>query len=418
MNNQLDQHVFALSFAMFLAVQVGFAADPPRATRTQLGSARVTLSEPIVVALSAPGEKRWGFHQFPTLSRLPDGRLLVTYNATADADSAYGHPGPAFVSADDGRTWTAWTADDPLLTVSHSAISPVANGEFLCVPMSPSLSVAREKLTLPGPVAKYDAYGEVVQYRLSDLPPRVQEFVGRVPALRWLPQQRKWQREEIVWDTKDALVRCRKGEGVFCRPYIDNRLVQIGKRLYYPSYHLSYPLPDGTLPKHKESWCMVSDDNGRSWQRHGLIAHADQGDSMRAEPSLVETASGELACLLRSTDQRQRPLWITHSRDGGRTWEPARNLFPFGVMPQTLRLGNDVVVATFGRPGVQFAVAEDREARNWSPTLSIAAQSCGYTRLLALDQRSLLIAYSDFNWPMAEGKTGKAILVRRVEVDR
>jgi hypothetical protein len=163
---------------------------------------------------------------------------------------------------------------------------------------------------------------------------------------------------------------------------------------------------------------MVSDDNGRSWQRHGLIAHAKQGDSMRAEPSLTETASGELACLLRSTDQQQRPLWITHSRDNGKTWEPARKLFPFGVMPQTLRLGNDVLVATFGRPGVELAVAADREARNWSPTLTIAAQSCGYTRLLELDQRSFLIAYSDFRWPMAEGSVGKAILVRKVEIDR
>jgi hypothetical protein len=161
---------------------------------------------------------------------------------------------------------------------------------------------------------------------------------------------------------------------------------------------------------------MVSDDNGRSWQRHGLIAHAKDGDSIRAEPSLVEAPSGELACLLRSTDQRQRPLHITHSRDGGRTWEPTRELFPFGVMPQTLRLGNGVIVATFGRPGVHLALSEDPAARQWSRSLGIAANSCGYTRLLALDEHSFLIAYSDFHWPAANGKLARAILVRKVEV--
>jgi len=44
------------------------------------------------------------------------------------------------------------------------------------------------------------------------------------------------------------------------------------------------------------------------------------------------------------------------------------------------------------------------------------ADSCGYTGLLALDDRSLLIAYSHFKHKGADGKLRKAIVVRRVEV--
>jgi hypothetical protein len=251
LNRLLARFVLPVAWMLWAMESLGVAGEPVEKPMppVRVGKVTVTLAEPVVVAVSAAGEKRWGYHQFPTISRLPDGRLLVTYNASADADADYGHPGPAFVSADGGRTWQAWKPDDPLLAISHSPTSPVGNGEYLCVPMSPALSVTREKITLPMPVSKVNVYGEVLHYRLSDLAPRVREFVGRIPALRWHPKQQTWQREEIAWDTADALVRFRQKEGVFCRPYIDNRLVQIGKRLYYPSYHVSHVLPDGTLPR-------------------------------------------------------------------------------------------------------------------------------------------------------------------------
>src|SRR3990172_8783865 len=94
---------------------------PVRSER--VGSLRVTISEAIPVALSEPGEERWGVHQFPTLSALPDGRLLVTYNCTGDRDSEYGWPGPACVSGDGGLTWARADAGNPSLAISNSVIS-------------------------------------------------------------------------------------------------------------------------------------------------------------------------------------------------------------------------------------------------------------------------------------------------------
>lgn len=67
-----------------------------------LDEATLVLHDPVPVAVSEPGEKRWGFHQFPAISRLPGGRLLVTFNDRPDRDEAYGTPGPAYVSSDSG----------------------------------------------------------------------------------------------------------------------------------------------------------------------------------------------------------------------------------------------------------------------------------------------------------------------------
>lgn len=415
---------------LFLLATCGliFGADPlaSETNRVRLGNVTVTLSPPVLVALGAPGEQRWGHHQFPALSRLPDGRLWLTYNASDDRGDAYGHPGPAFVSTDQGRTWAKAQPEDPLLAVSHSVVSSVRDGEFICVPMSPGLGIVRERLQLPEPVARFNAYGEVLQFQLADCPPRVREFIGRIPALRWLPKERAWRRETTEWDTTDALVSSPKNDFVFSRPYLDNAVARLGDRLFYASYHLGHRLPDGSVPKNYSAWCMVSDDNGHQWRRHGLIAHDPTGNTMVGEPSLVVTGAGELTCLIRTTDHRQLPLLMTHSRDGGLTWEPTRELFPFGVMPQTLRLGNGVVAASFGRPGVQLAFAQDAAARTWSAMLpliagaasNVSAHSCGYTRMVPLDERSLLVAHSDFKWPDEQGRPRKAIVVRRVTADR
>jgi hypothetical protein len=43
--------------------------------------------------------------------------------------------GPAAVSHDEGRTWQVVDLDEKGLTIAHSPVAEVFDGEFLCVPM-------------------------------------------------------------------------------------------------------------------------------------------------------------------------------------------------------------------------------------------------------------------------------------------
>jgi hypothetical protein len=397
-----------------------------RMTTEEIGKLKVLVSEPIPIAVSKVGEKRWGHYQFPTISYLPDRRILVTYNATADRNDEYGEPGPAYVSDDKGLTWENFRADEPLITVSHSVISEVLEGEYLCIPMTPSLDITKEKIELPKLFGKLYAYGEVLLYKLNECPKKVSDYMGQLPAARWNTKKSKWQRETVAWETKDVLARTRKNDYVIPRPYIDNRIVRVGDRLFYPDFHLNHQLPDGSPPKNYACWCMVSDDNGKSWRRHGLIAYDETGKLMMGEPSLVQTSKGELACVIRCSHHRQEPMLVTNSSDGGKTWEKPRKLYDFGVMPQTLLLGNGVLVVSFGRPGVHLMFSSDGLARKWHDPLpiiegnrgNISAHSCGYTRLLPLDESSFLLVYSDFKWPHPKGGICKSINVRRIEIGR
>ncbi|MCA9094739.1 MAG: exo-alpha-sialidase [Planctomycetaceae bacterium] len=414
---------------MLFLLHEAHAIDPwekSNRQKQQHGQLEVTLWNPRIVALSDIGEARWGYHQFPTISRLPDGQLLATWNAGPDRDDSYGRPGPACVSSDAGFTWVEHKPEESLLSVSHSPVSEVGDGEFLCIPMSTALDIRRNKIQLPPVAGTMNVYGELASYRLAECGPVAQKFMTDIPATRWKPDSKRWVRETVSWETGQALARIRKSEFVMTRPYIDNRILRVGDRLLYPAYHLNYLLPDGTVPKNYSCWCMASDDNGRSWQRHGLIAYDRTGEMIMAEPCLLQTGSTGLACIIRCSDQRQQPMLITYSDDGGKTWEQPQHLFDYGVMPQAVLLGNEVAVVSFGRPGIQLLFSPDGSAREWTKPLSviagdrnrIEAHSCGYTSLLPLDDKSFLLAYSDFEHDVGDGRTAKAILVRKISVTR
>lgn len=393
-------------------------------THVELSGLDVELAEPVAVALSQPGEERWGYHQFPAISRLPDGRLLVTFNDCPDQDDSYGRPGPAYVSGDEGQTWNPYDPADGLLTVSHSPISEVYDGERLCVPMSVALDIATEGIELPPPVGSVNAYGKIRFHKLSECPARVRDFMAALPAVRWHPADRQWRRESVRWDMGGALVRNRQGEHVVPRPYIDNRILRHDGLLYLAGYLQMYLRPDGSAPPNYETWCMVSVDNGRTWQRHGLVASDPTGDAIMAEPCLAATTDGGLACVIRCTDQRLRPMLIAHSADGGKTWDEPQQLHEFGVMPQTLLLDGGVMACSFGRPGVWMRFSPDGSARKWTEPLAIipgdidhlTADSCGYTRMLAVSENSFLLTYSHFRHAGPDGKQCKAIFVRKITV--
>jgi len=412
--------------AVLVAGAMASAADwsTIKMTQEEVDGLEVRLSEPVVIARSRPRETRWGYHQFPAISRLPDGRIVVTYNGGPDRDDFYGRPGPAYVSSDQGVTWTEYGPDDPLLTVSHSVISEVNDGDYLCVPMSSSMDIEKEGVKLPQVSGKMHVYNEVLLYRLKECSEEIQNYMRKLPGVRWSSKEKRWRREEVTWDTKDALVRTRKSDHVLPRPYLDNRILRLDGLLYYADFHLNHLLPDGSHPKNYATWLMVSRDNGRSWDRQAVIAYDTSGELMMGEPCLTHTADGGLACVIRCAHHEQKPMLITYSADKGKTWEEPKQFYDFGVMPQAMLLGNKVMALSFGRPGVYLMFSPDGSGKRWTDPVSVvpgdrrnvSGHSCGYTRMLALDDNSFLLAYSDFKAINSEGEACKAIAVRKIEV--
>ncbi len=220
------------------------------------------------------------------------------------------------------------------------------------------------------------------------------------------------------------MVRKRNGGTVITRPYINNPLVTIDRKLFYADYFMPVLLEGDRSSKSYACWCMISDDNARTWERHGLIAYGESGQTMMGEPNLVQTSDGDLACVIRCTDHNQKPMLITHSIDMGATWETPERLFDYGVMSQTLRLGCGVIALSFGRLGVSIMFSPDGRAREWTAPVAIVVPDAhdiqgntgGYTGMVALGDSRFLLAYSVFHYGSQADGTTKAIMVRTVEV--
>jgi BNR repeat-like domain len=382
----------------------------------------VEVGPPVVVALARPGEKRWGFHQFPALARLPGGKLALTYSHNADAVQAYGTACPTFVSENGGKTWTRMKSPGHLGSKPHPSICEVAEGEYLCVPPTRPFNLKTARLSMPRPVVAGRGGGTKSLHRFKDCPPAVQAYIRELDAWRWKPGAKRWSPEKIIYDTDDLLVwkRAKGSEAhLVPRTWFEHPPVKLGNELIYADYRTKYLGKSGKADPYGTSTCMVSKDKGKTWTRRGTIA-VGRAKSPKGEPVIAPTSDGRLACAIRTSPG---PLVITFSKDRGRTWTPVKPLHKFGVFPGLLLLDSKVMVVSFGRLGVHMKFSGDGTGRKWTKPVSLVPArgnwselSCGYTSLLAVGKDEFLIAYSDFKHRDAKGRERKAIMVRRVKV--
>ncbi len=412
--------------AAAVTVVMGFAsaraASPAPALEIEVG-------DPVVVALSRAGEKRWGFHQFPSLARIPDGRIVATYSHNEDAVEAYGTECPAFLSNDDGKTWTRMEKADFLGMKPHPSVCEVAPGEFLCVPPVRPFDLNAAKLEMPEPVVSNKGNGALSLHRFEESPKEVQDYIRNIDAYRWAPATKAWKPEKIRYDTKDLLI-WKRAKGKWAtgseahlvpRTWFEHPPVTFRNELIYADYRTKYLGRAGKASARWSSACMASADRGKTWKRVGTIAAGTDKRPM-CEPMIAPTSDGRLACAIRTAPG---PLVMTYSGDRGRSWEPVMPLDIFGVYPAQFLLEDGVLVVSYGRPGVHLRFSPDGTGNAWTePTTLIPAKgkwnelSCGYTSLLAVGKNEFLIAYSDFRFRNEKGAQCKAILVRRVKVTR
>ncbi len=391
---------------------------------------QINISDPKIIAESTfvnePDVDRWGQYQFPSLDRLLDGRIAVTFHVNADSAKAYGKAPMAAnrgVSSDDGRTWEIVKSDAPVAGLL------LPNGDRLRAGVYDVTEPAPEVANLSLPPVRttgITSYGNEPFncYRQVELPRKLQG----VASARMIADSTTWVKEKARLDDPDALVRT--AEGVLpvlwwgdVRLTPDNALLAV----VYPHRI------EGPDSAYVHCGCYRSEDHGKSWQIQSRLLYrpvntSDVHAAKRGgfgEPATIILPDGEIVTVLRTTDGNgDGPLYQSRSTDEGKSWSAPTPIRKYGVKPCLLRLGNGVLVLSTGRPGADLAFSFDGRGESWTePYLLVPIEgpgnqddSCGYTSLLALDDNSFLVTYSWFRKPTDDGETRKAILMRKVEV--
>jgi len=396
--------------------------------------AHLTMGEAVLVDIGPASERRWGYYQFPSIWRLPDGAIAVAYQLADDSITSYGRCGRGiFFSTDEGKTWQRYAARDARKQEEDSLASGLLlpNGDRIRI----SDAVARpiSELDLPRPIAtcftSYDGVrGPSPCYRLHELPPEWRGF--RLDRLA--RGQTKWTTElGYIDDPQD--VRFPVQDLLHITFFGRLRVAPDGSILagVYPH---NYIREDGSIDFKCASVFYRSTDDGRTWKVQGRIPYQpdrkiDPVGELRGgftEPDYEILADGSLYCVLRTTDGTGiGPLYASRSSDLGKTWTKPEVIAPNGVLPQLLRLANGALVLVSGRPGVQVRVSPDGRGETWTPPCDLvpvtsnneAADSCGYAGLLATGPDRCLVAYSHFRHRDEQGQEHKAILVREIRVE-
>lgn len=419
----------AVLLGLFLCLN-GLLCTSPSRKKTTVPIAqgvRVTLDAPVVVSTSEVNEKRWGYHQFVSISPYPERKILLRYHVGADAVKAYGTSSPTFISADQGASWQPFKADG---LPANGLSCPLFDGHYLCLPSSVPMDIKHANLTLPNPLEKVFSYAEYYFYRLADCPPLIKDFFVNMNAVRWTPESKQWQPETVRYDSTHALIwTLAEGEEspLVARTTFERPPLQIGNELLYADYRTNYLLADGSVPPHWSVSCMVSKDNGKSWQRRSTIAVDRQGIHPMTEPMLAETRNGGLVCVMRRSDHRQVSMMITFSQDRGETWEKPVSLDRlgnFGVMPCLTTLQCGVLALTYGRPGIWLTFSLDGTGREWTDPVCLLKSdpqnrdsgTDGYTAMLPIGPNQVLLAYCDFQYKDEQGNQRKTVLVRKITI--
>lgn len=122
-------------------------------------------------------------------------------------------------------------------------------------------------------------------------------------------------------------------------------------------------------------------------------------------------------------------MYSSISKDQGRTWTKPKPIAPNGVFPQLLLLDNGILVLASGRPGLQLRFCIDGTGENWTDPIDMMHYmkkdglpdiyaSCGYAGLMPISRNSFYLVYSDFHVKNANGEDRKAIILRKITINK
>lgn len=386
----------------------------------------VRLSQPVVVA-QAEKEEQWGYFQFPMIFRVQNGNLIVKWQMKDDSHTAFGLDRYGrLASKDEGATWETINFD---YFDKEQYRVELRNGDILQVKEPKSKNIKDYNFfPLPvnsEPILNYNFYRE------AELP----EDLRGIYFEQWTKS-----------DNKMIQIHASLNDSGYLRyAAIDNLMPMVWRgnikekddgTLVAGVYPCFYQNSKGNVLRSAVSF-YESADNGNKWDLIGKIPYSDGVKDYSTfvfdeyngfnEPTFEILKDGTYICVMRNYHW-SAPMCKSFSNDGGHAWSLPEPFTPNGVKPRLMLLDNNTLVLTSGRPGLQLRFSVDGDGMAWTEPIDMFPfidedgkycsdrETCGYSDLMAVDDHTFYMVYSDFRTKNADGDYRKSIVFRKVEV--
>ena len=387
---------------------------------------KLTFGEPHIISQGPTyKEAGWGTHQFPSIRRMPDGRLVCGYHVVNDTTEDYGKEKGWAVSSDNGLTWQDVSAEE-LPAIKSKSGTRLPSGRYLRYVMPKPFPIDDELF------AKLKAK---VGRRRNAL--AIEDIPDLFPKswLFYISEENSAEEEEFYCDLDYPGMTTGLTTGAIIRPCpFGSMKVAPDGTLWIARYANGRNPYNMGFTSYYACYYFQSKDEGRSWKLKSWIPYLPDTEEFPdafvsegfCEPDIEWMPDGSMITVMR-TDSFT-PSYIARSTDGGLTWSKPKKFDTCGVLPQLLHLKCGVTLCSYGRPAMRVRATADRSGMAWEEPYELKPwlfgrqesweQSCYYTELLALDDHTALMVYSDFYVPDADGVERKSIMCRTITVDK
>ena len=188
-------------------------------------------------------------------------------------------------------------------------------------------------------------------------------------------------------------------------PCVDHSIVQLrdGSLLmamygYFESDTVLCPAfpPEWKLYKYR-TWVVRSTDRGKTWDYWTTVAYDPQvGCESFCEADLLTLPDGDILCFMRtggSPPKYVTPLYLSVSKDDGKTWGKPVEIADRGVWPNACRMKSGVLAVTYGRPDNWLAFSLD-DGKTWTGHLCFyQGATTSYNSIEEVAPDTLLVVY-------------------------
>ena len=398
------------------------------------GKFHIEIGDPTVIA---QGENTgWGNYQFPHICYTKSGSICVTWAMRPDTvDGFNGKSYGEAISDDGGNSWRTPTDEDiiipPTILESGKAFwgfkKEFAFETDMFEGIVPACSSRGVDLYFADDVKKLDPtiYAkecDVKTGEISEYPIKMKWTY--MPVLRY-PNNRALTMGYLMASCGDIADVLKLDDGMyFCT--------------YSPGFDISAETKETAINKYSSYnsvFVFRSTDDARSWECISQLSISEDifndtaGFEGFDEPMMEQMPDGSVVMLIRSgspkspTDPNRYPCYISRSTDNCRTWSKPTVFGEVGVLPQIQTLKCGVTLAVFGRPRLFLRATADPSGIDWEAPVELDItpnthdRSCYYTKMLVTGENSVLLVYTDFNYPdINDGTPKKTVLVRPLRV--
>ena len=179
--------------------------------------------------------------------------------------------------------------------------------------------------------------------------------------------------------------------------------------------------PEWKLYRYR-TWVMRSMDRGRTWDYWATVAYDPSvGLESFCEADLLALPEGDLLAFMRTggSGGKHTPLYLSRSRDDGKTWSKPEPIADRGVWPNACRMESGVLACTYGRPDNWLCFSPDG-GKTWTGHFCFdRSATTSYNTVEEVAPGRLLVVYDrtrlDADGNMRRGVAGRFFTVRRTD---